>query len=101
MGRWRTKLLMTLIVYAAGFATAVYVLAPAPGQAQTSAAQTTDGWSHNAQAMIDTFNEQSPAWAMAMRTGMEKVKLFAEENALKVAQAVRQHAEQGTSDTGQ
>ena len=53
MGRWRLKLLVMLIVYAAGFATAVYVLAPVQTTQPGSIEPGAGGWSQNAQAMID------------------------------------------------
>ncbi len=98
MGQWRGKVLFMLIVYAAGFATALYVLAPADGQ-------TADGTKG---AVAGTLEQTArggcidmPAWAASARAGMEKAASFAEEQALKLADVIKTQMAQSTPDTGE
>lgn len=85
MGHWRTKILVSLILYFGGFLTAVYVLAPssASAAADRPAAQGT------ALANVDT-----QAWAAKLRGGIDKVVSFAEDNALRAAELIRSNMEQ-------
>jgi hypothetical protein len=95
MGRWRRKLLLSLIVYCAGFATAVYVLAPSSAQAsETTHTAAAAGWSANAETWID--KAQTSQWTGKLKTGMDKFVSFAEDNALRAAEMIRSHT--GQSD---
>ena len=99
MGRWRTKLLWCLIVYGAGFATAVYVLAPSPDAASNS---TEPGerymWS---KLGTEEAGFSSQDWAVKMRTGIDRVVSFAEENAVKGIRAVKAQMDQKRQHSGQ
>lgn len=92
---WRGKLLFMLIVYAAGFLTAIYVLAPADAQAADSrngiAGVTRDETTQR--AGID-----GRAWAASARVGMNKVAGFAEEQALRLAEKIKANLKQTTPD---
>lgn len=94
MGRWRGKLLFALILYAAGFFTALYVLAPADSQAAAG-----DGLSGHAQSQTSEA-VQVPAWAASARVGMDKALSFAEEKALQLAEKIKTGMQQSTNDTG-
>ena len=96
MGRWRGKILFALILYAAGFLTAIYTLAPSDLQA----AGTQDGLADSGtqeqttqRAGIDT-----QAWAASVRVGMSKAMSFAEEQALRFAEAIKTRMAQSTVD---
>ncbi len=95
MGQWRGKILFALIVYSAGFATAIYVLAPSKFQevssrVTSSAVRTQDGTTER-----DGFDSQ--AWAASVRVGMSKAVSFAEEQALQIAEMVKTRMEQSES----
>ena len=96
MGRWRRKLLLSLIIYSAGFASAVYVLAPSSAQASSDSSRATasSGWSANAETWID--KAQANQWAGKLKTGMDKFVSFAEDNALRAAEMIR--SKTGQSD---
>ena len=96
MGRWRRKLLISLIVYSAGFASAVYMLAPSSAHASSETTQmaSASGWSANAGTWID--KAQTNQWAGKLKTGMDKIVGFAEDNALRAAEMIR--SKTGQSD---
>ncbi len=76
---WRTKFVFLLIVYCAGFATAVYYLAPAPdgknAQAPWQVAQV--GAALKSQALLKSFN-----------SGMHKCLGFSKEAAQEAAKLI-------------
>jgi len=76
---WRTKLVFLLIVYCAGFATAVYYLAPLPeGQTAPSSLQVAQVSSAlKAQTLIRSFN-----------SGMHKCVGFSKEAARDAAKLI-------------
>jgi len=93
MYRWRRKILFTLIVYFAGFATAIYALAPVDDDqihSQASAAKIhnhSDSGS-NSQQFASTFN-----------THMRKYLSVAEEQAEKLGEFIKAKlAERRTND---
>ena len=93
--RWRGKLLFAMILYAAGFATAIYVLAPSNLQA----ADSRDGCSGGSQEQTTEWTGmESQAWAASVRVGMSKVMSFAEEQALRFAEAIKTRMAQSTVD---
>ena len=98
MGQWRTKLLTSLILYSAGFITAVYVLAPPP-------APTADGSGTGERYMWSSGTEQagfsSQDRAAAIRAGMDRVIRFAEENAVKGIRAAKAQIDQKRHTSGQ
>ncbi len=83
MRSWRSRLLSTLIVYAAGFATAVYALAPAES-AGTSGKPGT-----KATAQADAWKAGSEQFAKAAGVGLRKFVSFAEEKAFQASEAIQ------------
>jgi hypothetical protein len=76
---WRTKFVSLLIVYAAGFATAIYCLAPAPDpEAQQPLQLAQVGSALNSQKLVKSFN-----------SGMHKCLGFSKEAALEAAKLLR------------
>lgn len=90
MGRWRGKILFTLIVYCSGFLTAVYFLAPVSAaalpetQSEGQLSRLPAGEAFSGSAGIDY-----PAWAASIRSGIDICIRFAEENALRAADLFR------------
>ncbi|MHC4457284.1 MAG: hypothetical protein ACYS0I_09360 [Planctomycetota bacterium] len=83
MGGWRKKLVFLLIVYFAGFATAIYCLAPVPeNQAEKSAEK---GFAHSAL--------KSGEFAQSFNTGLHKCIDFGKTAAQHVAEFVKQKYE--------
>ncbi len=99
MGHWRTKLLTSIVLYGAGFITAVYVLAPSPAQVPK------DREISERVAWSNQWNNESGASsqdrAAAMRAGMDKVIRFAEEHAVKGMRAVKAQIDQRRQTHGQ
>lgn len=57
MRGWRTKFIFLLIVYFAGFATAIYMLAPTPdGSGDKSFGNTSSVSKFNSQEFVESFN---------------------------------------------
>lgn len=87
MGRFQCKILFMLVLYGAGFATAMYLMAPADrsetGQCQAASetAQSTDQ---------QQVREQLLAASCKLRLGMDKLVSFAEEKSLLVADYVQE-----------
>lgn len=76
---WRTKFVFLLIVYAAGFATAVYCLAPTPDQQSQQPLQLAQvGAALNSQQFVKSFN-----------SGMHKCVGFSKEAAFEAAKLIR------------
>jgi hypothetical protein len=80
MKGWRMKLIFLLLVYCAGFATAVYFLAPASQDKTCQAVATQNPFSPqpNSQAFIISFN-----------AGMHKCVEFGKAAALRTADVIR------------
>ncbi|HUT46516.1 MAG TPA: hypothetical protein VMX36_09535 [Sedimentisphaerales bacterium] len=80
MRGWRTKFIFLLIVYFAGFATAIYMLAPAPeGDAHQS---------FNKNSALAGF--QSEEFAKSFNTGMHKCLAFGKDAAWRTAEFIRE-----------
>ena len=75
---WRTKFVFLLIVYAAGFATAIYCLAPTPDQKSPPLQLAQVGSALNSQQLIKSFN-----------SGMHKCIGFSKEAAVEAAKLIR------------
>ncbi len=76
---WRTKFVSLLMVYAAGFATAVYCLAPTPGPTSQQPLQLAQlGSALNSEKLVKSFN-----------SGMHKCIGFSKEAALEAAKLIR------------
>ena len=99
MGRWRTKMLFSLILYGAGFFTAVYVLTPSPAIASDGVRACERSKGSNLGTEEAGFSSQD--WAVKMRAGMDKVKSLAEENAIKGVQAAKAWIDQQRQANGQ
>jgi len=84
MGRWRVKLIFLLIVYFAGFATAIYTLVPAPeNQADISVEK---GFLHSA--------FKSDEFARSFNSGMHKAVDYGRAAAMRVSEFVKQQLDE-------
>ena len=80
MRGWRTKFIFLLIVYFAGFATAIYMLAPAPeGSAEKSFGNISSASAFDSQEFAKSFN-----------TGMHKCLAFSKEAAWHTAEFIKE-----------
>jgi hypothetical protein len=76
---WRTKFIFLLIVYFAGFATAIHMLAPAPeGGADQSFDNISSASAFNSQEFVKSFN-----------AGMHKCFAFGKETAWHTAEFIK------------
>ena len=82
---WRIKFIFLLIVYFAGFATAIYTLAPVPeSKAGPAAVRASGQGSHvTSEEFVESFN-----------TGMRKCIDFGKDAALRVARYIKQKADE-------
>jgi hypothetical protein len=81
---WRSKLVFLLIVYFAGFATAIYTLAPAPANSKQFAlgALVSPGSGHGEQLTSEQFVE-------SFNAGMHKCIDFGKAAALRTGKLIR------------
>ena len=80
MRGWRSKLIFTFIVYFAGFATAIYFLAPPPDDVTAKHAENnTLKTKFDSQEFVQSFN-----------TGMRKCLDFGKETAQRTAKMVKE-----------
>ena len=80
MKGWRTKFIFLLIVYFAGFATAIYMLAPAPeGGADKSFNNISSASAFNSQQFAKSFN-----------AGMHKCLAFGKVAAIHTAEFIKE-----------
>ena len=97
MGKLPGKILFMMILYGAGFLTAIYLLVPSPAQA---AEQTQKGvarsQSQNQQMGTGDFQINSMDWVVSVRTGIDTCITLAEEYALRAADMIRVNTGQGT-----
>jgi len=89
MGGWRTKLIFLLIVYFAGFASAIYCLAPAPEN--TSAAASETGF--NLSAL------KSDEFAKDFNSGMHKCLGFTKDAAIKTGDYLKEKFKEMDKDS--
>ena len=82
---WRIKFIFLLIVYFAGFATAIYTLAPVPESKATSVI---------ARASGDTSGLTSEEFVESFNTGMRKCIDFGKDAALRVARYIKEKADE-------
>jgi len=86
MRGWRIKLIFLLIVYFAGFATAIYCFGPAP-EGQTSVTCESE--------RSFTFSSlKSDEFAKSFNTGMHKCIDFGKDAALRVGEILKQKLEE-------
>ena len=86
MRGWKTKLVFLLIVYFAGFATAIYCLAPAP----------------EAQPGEESFTlsaVKSNQFAQSFNVGMHKCLDFAKDATLRVSSFIKQKLDERQADS--
>ena len=82
MHRWRSKLLKALIIYFAGFASAIYALAPAPDKKA-------DGKVWQSNESSSQAASKSERLALAVNSGMRKCVSFAEEKTVVAREFVK------------
>jgi len=76
---WRSRFILTLIVYFAGFATAIYTLAPPPkGETARRSEKDGPGREFDSQEFVESFNG-----------GMHKCLAFGKEAAKRTAKLVK------------
>jgi len=80
MGRLRSKFLLALIIFFAGFATAIYTLAPSYAEA---------GGSKKTEIHSRKVSNKSGDFALKFNSGMRKCISFAEEKAVEIGQTVK------------
>jgi len=80
MGRLRSKFLLALITFFAGFATAIYALAPSYDKA---------GGSKKTELHSKQVSSKSADFALKFNSGMRKCLSFAEEKAVEIGQTVK------------
>jgi hypothetical protein len=81
---WRTKFIFLLIVYFAGFATAIYMLAPAPeGSNSKSFSSISSDSGFNSQEFVKSFN-----------AGMHKCLAFGKVAACHTAEFIKEKIEE-------
>jgi len=95
MCRWRRTILFTLIVYFAGFATAIYALAPVA-----------DAQTHSKAAQVKTRNHsdtgsKSEQFASAFNSHMRKCLSVAEEQAEKLGEFIKAKLAESRTNDGQ
>ncbi|MHC4551983.1 MAG: hypothetical protein ACYSUT_04340 [Planctomycetota bacterium] len=105
MGRWRSKLLLTLIVYGAGFATAMYVRnAPQADQATSETAGfSISQWlpkADNTQTNLPNAGLEPKPWADTAHAVIGKAASFAKEQSVILAEVIKTKVEQNTRDRG-
>ena len=81
MRGWRSKLIFTLVVFFAGFATAVYILAPAPEEKTTwqRCENNSTTSKFNSEEFVEDFN-----------TGMHKCLEFGKKAALHTGKLLKE-----------
>ena len=90
MGRWRRRILLALITFFAGFATAIYALAPASDK--------TGG--KDADVRRSKTSSKSEKFAMMFNSGMRRCLSFAEEKAAEVSEVVKAELAERQKDSG-
>ena len=84
MRGWRTKFIFLLIVYFAGFATAIYMLAPAPeGSSDKSFGNISSASGFNSQEFVKSFN-----------AGIHKCLAFGKVAACHTAEFIKEKIEE-------
>ncbi|RKY10649.1 MAG: hypothetical protein DRP56_00365 [Planctomycetota bacterium] len=102
MGRLPGKFLFCIILYGAGFVTAVYFLAPHPASAADQS-QTAEASCQlqPAQAVTASMGIDSKVWITKVRAGIDTSIHFAEEHALKIADLIRSKMAEGKEQSSQ
>jgi len=90
MRGWRTKFLFLLIVYFAGFATAIYILAPAPGNQVSKGAQKT----------LSSSAFKSDDFVQSFNSGMHKCLDYGKDATWRVGKYLKQKIDEKQLKTG-
>ena len=88
MGGWRIKLVFLLIVYFAGFATAIYCLAPVPENQTCQSGE--KGFAYSAL--------KSDGFAQSFNVGLHKCIDFAKDAGGRVAASLKQKFDERQTD---
>ncbi len=81
---WRTKFVFMLIIYSAGFATAIYLTAPPPGEGEAGQSP-----KNRLSGTVD-----SRKLAGAMNTGIHKVADLSKELAIRATALIREQVKE-------
>lgn len=99
MGRWRSKLLLSLIVYAAGFATAIYVLAPSQTtESDETKATMISQWTSKVETQQAGFDAKP--WVDTAQAAIGKTAGFAKAQSVILADVIKAKVEQYKRDRG-
>ncbi len=91
---------MSLIVYAAGFASAIYVLSPAQAaEAGETGTSTISHWAANTN--LPTAGFEAKPWAESARAAIGKAAVFAKEQSVVLADVIKTKVEQNQRDPGE
>ena len=98
MRGWRTKFVFLLIVYFAGFATAIYTLAPVP-ENKANASANSSFWRSNTAGETGEKNSvfsalKSDEFATSVNTGIHKCIEFVKDAAWRTAKLIKQKIDQ-------
>ena len=88
---WRSKLLLALIIYFAGFATAVYYLAPADANANADGIKA-GGFGFGSQASVS--ESKSGEFGKIAGASMRKFVTFAEEKAVQLGEIIKKELDE-------
>ena len=86
---WRSKFVLLMIVYSAGFATAVYCLSPAPDSDPSQGLE---------QGRI-LAKLKSEEFTQSLNSGMHKAIAFGKEAATKTAEVIREKIDEAQAKT--
>lgn len=89
MRGWRAKLVCLLVVYFAGYATAIYTLAPAPEKQTCQSSEKTIAYS----AL------KSDEFAKSFNAGMHKCIEFGKDAALRISKFIKQKMNERQNQT--
>ena len=102
MGKLPGKIVFSMIVYTAGFLTAIYLLVPSPAHASDQISQgETLSRLQDMQPAAGIIDINSQEWILTVRTGIDTCISFAEEYALRAADLIRSKMEQGNNQSSQ
>ena len=93
MRGWRSKFILLLIVYFAGFATAIYVLSPAPEE--NYASSDWDRWDADS---VRSFAE-SHRFAESFNAGMHKCVDFVKDISIRTGEYIKQKYRERQADS--
>jgi hypothetical protein len=97
MYRWRSRILFALIIYFAGFATAIYTLAPVADAGAKPDLRASQAKHRNA----DDSGPKSERFALAFSSHMHKCISVAEEQAEKIGEFIKTELAERRTKGGQ